>query len=116
MNLLIIIGNAVVDYKFRTLLMDDPLGVAEKYGFRLSKFEVEMLQAALKKNTGLEQLFKDLENQLYTNIGMPPATAETKVLAMQLPNVPIPCTKKPCYWSLNVPPILQAPYDNVKAA
>ena len=109
MNLLIILGNAAVDYKFRRLLLQDPLGTAETYGFRLTKFEAQMLEAATTKNVvALEQVFKALEDQLYLNIQNKPVpyliTDPTAVPGM---DATVGCHQRPCTWSLTPPSALK---------
>lgn len=107
MNLLIILGNAAVDYRFRRLLLQDPLGTADKYGFRLTKYEGEMLTTAIKNNeVALEQAFKALEDQLYLNIESKGVT-RMRTLAEVVPTVPTPCPRRPCGWSINMPVALQ---------
>ncbi len=109
MNLLIVLGNAIVDYRFRRLLLQDPLGTVEAYGFRLTKFEAEMLQAALKDSVALEQCFKTLEDQLYRNIESKPIPYLITDSASDgpAPSVTSGCRQRPCSWSLTVPAPLQ---------
>jgi hypothetical protein len=117
MNLLIIIGNAVVDFKFRALLLKDPLGTAEAYGFPLTKFEAQMLLAAFNKNQGkLQSTFLALENQLYANIEAEPVSNVPAVRSMaSAPDLVAGCRQRPCTWSMNPPEEIRATHDAIAA-
>lgn len=91
MNLIItVIGNAAVDPDFRKSLMKDPLATIDAWGFRLTKGEVEMLEAVFRPDAPeLAAAFQKLEDQLY-------ATLEKHL-------VPKVRCVKPCKWSLYAP-------------
>jgi hypothetical protein len=44
MDLLTILGNALADDKFLDQLFDDPLGTVKRYGFRLTRVELDALK------------------------------------------------------------------------
>jgi hypothetical protein len=96
MDLLItLIGNAAVDPGFRKLFLEDPLGTADKYGFRLTKGDFELMTAVFTKLNDrerdcMERAFKALEGELYGKL---------ETLAV-LP--PRKCMK-PCAWSIYPP-------------
>ncbi|MGB6249799.1 MAG: hypothetical protein WCC78_02160 [Terriglobales bacterium] len=85
MNLLItVIGNAAVHPEFRKELLNDPLATIDRWGFHLTKGEVELLEKMFTKNLSkLRKNFEALENTLYGNLP--------------------PCPK-PCSMSLYPPP------------
>ena len=70
MDLLVtVIGNAAVDPLFREKLLANPRESIDTWGFRLTKGEIEMLEAMFtKKQEKLEEKFKALENALYENL------------------------------------------------
>jgi hypothetical protein len=92
MDLLVtVIGNAVVDHQFRARLLQNPRAAIDEWGFRLTKGELEMLEAmfrlqqagseavaakpqsamsttVISQQPGLEQTFGALENALYGNL------------------------------------------------
>jgi len=109
MNLLIILGNALVDYRFRALLFKDPQGTVEAYGLRLTKFEVGMLQAALAGDQNvLAHCFKELEDQLYANLDRQTVSVTPMTIRSgAVPGVVQGCRQRPCDWSLSVPPDLE---------
>jgi hypothetical protein len=87
-----LIGNAAVHPKFREIFLNDPIGTADKYGFRLTKGDFEIMStvfANLKEEERgrMEQAFKDLEEELYMKLK--------------------PTCMKPCKWSLEPPPALR---------
>ena len=98
--LITLIGNAAVDPVFRGMFLADPLGTAEKYGFRLTKGEVELLQIVFTQEMQetFERNFQILEQTLYKNV--PEAR----------------CKKPPCAWSLYPPPEFRSLYFEKKAA
>ena len=50
MDLLVtVIGNAVVDPQFRSRLLQNPRAAIDEWGFRLTKGEVEMLEAMFRQ-------------------------------------------------------------------
>ena len=83
--LITLIGNAAVDPVFRAKFLADPLKVAETYGFRMTKGEVEIMLAVFDKKNAkrLADAFQVLQDALYVN--------------------PI-CPRPPCLWSLYPPP------------
>jgi hypothetical protein len=67
--LVTVIGNAAVDYKFRKALLKNPRAAIDKWGFRLTKGEVEMMLAMFgSEQKILEERFKELEDILYDNL------------------------------------------------
>jgi hypothetical protein len=115
MNLLIIIGNAVVDYHFRALLLqNDPQSIVEAYGFRLTKGEMLMLNALFTQNTmKLNNFFQALEDQIYANIEAQGLGGPQLVGAAQQGNVPaaLGCTKRPCTLSLKPPKTIEKEWE-----
>ncbi len=97
MDLLItLVGNAAVDPGFREKFLDDPLGTADAYGFRLTKGDFEIMNTVFYNLTDaekaeLDQVFHALEIALYS-----------KLLAVAAPP-PKKCMK-PCGWSIFPPP------------
>jgi len=109
MNLLIIIGNAVVDYHFRALLLEDPVATVEAYGFRLTKGEMAMLKALFTQNTKkLNDLLKASEDQVYANIEAQAATGPQLVSGVA---APLGCTKRPCTLSLTPPKAIEQKWE-----
>jgi hypothetical protein len=100
MDLLItLIGNAAVDPGFRELFLDNPLGTADEYGFRLTKGDFQIMTAMFtnlndEEKASLEEAFKTLEDMLYSKM-------ESAALAP--PPTRPPCTK-PCTLSIYPPP------------
>jgi hypothetical protein len=70
MDLLVtVIGNAVVDPLFRRELLADPRLAIDTWGFRLTKGEVEMLEAMFTdRQMELREEFAGLEEVLYKNL------------------------------------------------
>ena len=70
MDLLVtVIGNAAVDPLFREKLLANPRDAVDTWGFRLTKGEIEMLEAMFtKRQEEVEEKFKALENALYENL------------------------------------------------
>ena len=101
MDLLItLIGNAAVDPGFRELFLDNPLGTADEYGFRLTKGDFQIMTAMFtrmndEERARVEDAFKALENILYSKM-------ESAALAAPPPKRP-PCTR-PCSLSIYPPP------------
>jgi hypothetical protein len=97
MDLLItLIGNAAVDPGFRKLFLEDPLGTADKYGFRMTKGEVEIMTTVFTKlnhegRERMEKAFRALEHELY--------------IPLEAAAIPLPPKKcmKPCGWSIYPP-------------
>ncbi|MGA7645539.1 MAG: hypothetical protein WBW01_03445 [Terriglobales bacterium] len=74
MNLLItIIGNAAVHPEFRKELLNDPLATIDRWGFHLTKGEVELLEKMFTKDLSelLNKSFEALEDLLYKNLPCP---------------------------------------------
>ena len=68
MDLLVtVIGNAVADAEFRERLLKDPLATLDKWGFRLTKGEVDMMEELLGNGTkeALRNKFQALHEALY---------------------------------------------------
>ena len=102
--LVTMIGNVVVDPNFREMFLKDPIETMDKYGFRLTKADFEMMTnvfGGLKKEERekLEQLFLALENALYQLV--------------KPPQPPTGC--HPCSWSI-YPPKNCRPLSSTKAA
>jgi len=96
MDLLItLIGNAVVDPAFRARFLADPLGIADAYGFRMTKAEVDLMLAVFTQEpdtiTSFETSFHQLQETLY---------------ARQQ------CPTPPCGWSLYPPPQFRDDYQS----
>jgi len=69
MDLLVtVIGNAAVDPLFREKLLENPRDAIDTWGFRLTKGEIEMLEAMFTERQDLKERFKALENALYENL------------------------------------------------
>ena len=70
MDLLVtVIGNAVVDPLFREELLANPRVSIDTWGFRLTKGEVEMLEAMFTdRQMELKEKFAALEDALYKNL------------------------------------------------
>jgi|SRR5207245_147590 len=70
MDLLVtVIGNAAVDPLFREKLLANPRESIDTWGFRLTKGEVEMLEAMFTKGQEeLSEKFQALEDALYQNL------------------------------------------------
>jgi hypothetical protein len=70
MDLLVtVIGNAAVDPVFREELLANPRAAIDLWGFRLTKGEVELLDAMFThRQTELNERFEALENVLYENL------------------------------------------------
>lgn len=100
MDLLItLIGNAAMDPGFRELFLNDPLGTADKYGFRLTKGDFETMTAMFinmndEKKRRAEAAFKVLEDLLYGQLDPDTAT---------IPIPPRRCTR-PCSLTIYPPP------------
>jgi len=92
MDLLVtVIGNAVVDSLFREELLANPRQAVDNWGFRLTKGEVEMLEAMFSTaKSELKEKFLGLEDALYTNL-------ENLILS--------PCDR-PCRMSVSRPLVL----------
>jgi len=86
MNLLTIIGNAVIDENFRRLLFQDPVGTALQYGFTLTNQDVETLQLLVADTQRGEQLRCNLKD------------AGDALNALRI------CPKQPCPFALYAPP------------
>jgi hypothetical protein len=103
MDLLItLIGNAAVDPGFRKLFLEDPLGTADKYDFRLTKGDFEIMRTVFTKlnhegRERMERAFKALEHELY---------AQLEAASVPAPVVPPKRCMKPCGWSIYPPPEL----------
>lgn len=68
--LVTVIGNAAVDPLFREELLANPRAAIDLWGFRLTKGEVEMLEAMFThRQTELRDTFQALEDVLYENLG-----------------------------------------------
>jgi hypothetical protein len=70
MDLLVtVIGNAVVDPLFREELLANPRAAIDTWGFRLTKGEVEIMEAMFSSHqTVLREKFLGLEEALYKNL------------------------------------------------
>jgi hypothetical protein len=70
MDLLVtVIGNAAVDPVFREELLANPRAALDLWGFRLTKGEVELMDAMFThRKTELNERFEGLENVLYENL------------------------------------------------
>lgn len=79
MNLLIIIGNAVLDAGFRRQLLTNPVGTAQAYGFQLTLDEARALEQLTSSEKQLEGAFGALEEAL---------------------SIALNCPQKPCKWAL----------------
>jgi hypothetical protein len=87
-----LIGNAAVHPKFREIFLRDPIGTADKYGFRLTKGDFEIMTTVFanlkeEERERMERAFRDLEEELYNKLR--------------------PACMKPCKWSLEPPPGLR---------
>ena len=86
--LVTVIGNAVVDPLFREKLLANPRGAIDTWGFRLTKGEVEMLEAMFThEQEKLKKKFHGLEDALYENLAK---------------LIPAPCDR-PCKMSVSRP-------------
>jgi len=100
MDLLItLVGNAAVDPGFRKLFLEDPLGTADKYGFRMTKGDFEIMKTVFTKlnheeKERMEKAFHALEHELYRNL---------EISATPAPVVPPKKCMKPCGWSIYPP-------------
>jgi len=68
--LVTVIGNVVVDPYFRKRFLDDPVGITDAYGFRLTKGDFEMMKTMFADLTpteknAFEEAFGDLQHLLY---------------------------------------------------
>lgn len=74
MELLVtLIGNAAVDHFFRNRFLANPVDTVDKYGFRLTKGDFEIMETMFanlkpKEKDELEQAFFVLENLLYKKL------------------------------------------------
>jgi len=84
-NILEIIGNAVLDEKFRKELLVDPLGTAEKYGFQLNYAEA----VELSKLNDNERLARELDEEM--------TETQSTLIEMGL------CPRRPCPWIIYHP-------------
>jgi hypothetical protein len=71
--LLTVIGNAVVDPEFRRQLLADPQSTIDRWGLRLIKGDVELMEAIFKPEkvelrVELKKTFEALEDAVYKNI------------------------------------------------
>jgi len=67
--LVTVIGNAAVDPIFRKQFLADPRKAIDRWGFRLTKGDVEMMEAMFgSEQKILEERFKELEDILYDNL------------------------------------------------
>ena len=87
-----LIGNAAVHPKFREIFLNDPIGTADKYGFRLTKGDFEIMTTVFanlkeEEKERMERAFKGLEEELYEKLK--------------------PTCAKPCKWSLEPPLLLR---------
>ena len=108
--LITLIGNAAVHPQFRELFLKDPVRIAERYGFRLTKGEYEIMTTVFAKledpeRERLERAFLALEEELYRRLNI-------DTLAV-LP--PKKCMK-PCAWSLWPPPDIREEMEQLGAA
>ena len=90
--LLTVIGNAVVDPEFRKQLLADPRSTIDRWGLRLIKGDVELMEAIFKLpkeelRVELDKKFKVVENAVYHNIAKHPEYM----------------CKKPCRMSISPP-------------
>jgi hypothetical protein len=74
MDLLVsLIGNAAVDPNFRKRFLDNPVDIADRYRFQLTKGEFEIMQTIFgdltpaEKNQ-LDEVFSVLEEKLYAKL------------------------------------------------
>jgi hypothetical protein len=92
MELLItLIGDAAVDPNFRDEFLENPAGTIDKYGFRLTKCDYELMmmmftKLSVKQKTELAEAFTALQNKLY-------APLEQKSIG--------PC-RPPCFMSMQL--------------
>lgn len=70
MDLLVtVIGNAAVDSSFRDELLANPIAAVERWGFRLTKGETQLLKEMFtKQQDKLREQFAALEDVLYENL------------------------------------------------
>ncbi len=91
MELLItLIGDLAVDPNFRKEFLANPSGTIDRYGFRLTKGDYEMMMQVFGKLTQaqideFDRAFAILQDKLYAK------------LAQQGP------CKPPCFWSIHLP-------------
>jgi len=97
MDLLVtLVGNAAVDPGFRKKFLDDPLGTADAYGFRLTKGDFEIMYTVFYNLTDtqkaeLDRVFHALEIALYSKLDAVAALPPKRCM-------------KPCGWSIFPPP------------
>jgi hypothetical protein len=67
--LVTVIGNAAVDPIFRKEFLAAPRKTIDRWGFRLTKGDVEMMEAMFgSEREMLEEKFQELEDILYDNL------------------------------------------------
>ncbi len=109
MELLItLIGNAAVDPNFRERFLAKPDDTIEKYGFRLTKADHEMMMDVFGDLTDtqrkeLDQVFSTLQDKLYARVN-----AKTKSMLEVMGR----CTP-PCHWSIYPPASLMTELKKV---
>ena len=87
--LITLIGNAAVDPNFRKMFLKDPVDTIDRYGFRLTKSDYQLMVQVFG---GLTQAERDeLDKSL--------SLLEAKLYAKIRP----PCTPL-CFWSIAPPP------------
>jgi hypothetical protein len=96
--LITLIGNAAVDPNFREVFLNDPVDTIDRFGFRLTKGDYEMMMRVFtslddKEKADLKQAFGVLEDRLYRRL---------------------PCTH-PCFWSIHLPGLMPASTPPVAA-
>lgn len=89
--LITLIGDAAVDPNFRKEFLANPSGTIDRYGFRLTKGDYDLMMQVFGKLTPtqiveLDHAFATLQDKLYAKLAQQQG----------------PC-KPPCFWSIHLP-------------